>query len=222
MGLVKLNVYPRTTSGKNENRRTRAAGKTPAVIYGADRQATSVQLDTTELTTIMRKTGGRSVIFDLNVEGEDENPIALMREMQAHPVTDVIFHVDLFEIPRGVPVEVSVAVTPVGEPQGVKFGEAEINQLTQSVTLSCLPREMPEEITFDISELEINDSIYAKDLTPSAGEIVDDPETQILVVKPATVFAADDEDEEGAEGAEGAEGETAEGGESAGDDEGGE
>ena len=216
MGLVKLNVYPRTTSGKNENRRTRATGMTPAVIYGGDREATSVQLDTTELTTILRKTGGRSVIFDLNVEGEEENPIALMREMQAHPVTDVIFHVDLFEIPRGVPVEVSVAVTSQGEPQPVKFGEAEINQLTHSVTLSCLPREMPDEITFDISELGINDSVYAKDLTPPVGEIMDDPETQILVIKPATVFGSDDAGEEGAEG------ETAEGDESADNDEGNE
>jgi len=202
MGLVKLNVYPRSTSGKNENRRTRAAGMTPAVLYGSDRESTSVQLDTAEFNKILLKTGGRSVIFALNLEGEEETPIALMREMQAHPVTDVVFHVDLLEIPRGVAVEVPVGVVAEGEPEIVRFGEAEINQLAYSVTLSCLPRELPDSITFDISEMEMNDSIYVKDLKPSVGEIVDDPETQILVIKPASVFGADDEDEEGLEGGE--------------------
>jgi len=197
MGLVKLNVYPRESTGKNENRRTRAAGQTPAVLYGNDREATSVQLDTVEFMRILKKTGGRSVIYDLNLEGEAENPLALVREMQVHPVSDVVFHVDLYEIPRGVPVEVSVAVVADGEPAAVKFGEADINQLAYSVTLRCLPRELPEEIRFDISELKTNDSIYVKDLQPPVGEIVDDPEAQILVLKPATVFGIDDEDGEG-------------------------
>lgn len=197
MGLVKLNVSPRKSTGKNENRRTRAAGKTPAVLYGTEREATSVQLDTVEFMRILKKTGGRSVIYDLNLEGEEDRPLALVKEMQVHPVTDVVFHVDLYEIPRGVPVEVSVAVAPDGEPAPVKFGEADINQLAYSVTLRCLPRELPEEIRFDISELKTNDSIYVRDIQPPVGEIVDDPETQILVVKPASVFGVDDEEEAG-------------------------
>jgi large subunit ribosomal protein L25 len=195
MGLVKLNVYPRESKGKNENRRTRAAGMTPAVLYGTEREATSVQLDTVEFMRILKKTGGRSVIYDLNVEGDDDKPLALVKEMQVHPVTDVVFHVDLYEIPRGKPVEVAVAVVADGEPEAVKFGEAEVNLLTHSVVLRCLPRELPEEIRFDISDLKINDSIYVKDLQPGVGEIVDDPDTQILVIKPASVFGVDDEEE---------------------------
>ncbi|MEZ4388495.1 MAG: 50S ribosomal protein L25 [Candidatus Krumholzibacteriia bacterium] len=198
MGLVKLNVSPRKSSGKNENRRTRAAGQTPAVLYGHDREATSVQLDTVEFTRILKKTGGRAVIFDLTLEGESENPIALMRDLQRHPVTDEIFHVDLYEIPRGVPVEVHVPLRPEGEPASVKFGEGEVNLLTHSVTLSCLPRDLPDAVAFDISALKVNDSVYVKDLTPPVGEIVDDPDLQVLVVKPATVFGLDD-DEAGAE-----------------------
>lgn len=195
MGLVKLNVYPRESTGKNENRRTRAAGMTPAVLYGTEREATSVQLDTVEFMRILKKTGGRSVIYDLNLEGEDDKPLALVKEMQVHPVTDMVFHVDLYEIPRGVPVEVAVSVVADGEPEPVKFGEAEVNLLTYSVIVRCLPRELPEEIRFDISDLKINDSIYVKDLQPPAGEIVDDPDTQVLVIKPASVFALDDEEE---------------------------
>jgi len=202
MGLVKLNVSPRESTGKNENRRTRAAGKTPAVLYGTDREATSVQLDTVEFMRILKKTGGRSVIYDLDLEGEEDKPLALVKEMQVHPVTDVVFHVDLYEIPRGVPVEVAVAVVPEGEPAPVKFGEADVNQLAYSVTLRCLPRELPEEIRFDISELMTNDSVFASDLRPPVGEVVDDPETQILVLKPASVFDLDDEDGDEGEGEE--------------------
>jgi large subunit ribosomal protein L25 len=207
MGLVKINFYPRTTSGKNENRRTRAAGHIPAIIYGKEREATKVQLDTVQFTRVLQKTGGRSVIFDLDLEGESENPLALMRELQQHPVTDEIRHVDLFEIPRGVPVTVEVALELQGEPQCVKFGEGEIIQTALTVELSCLPRELPESITVDVSELEMSDKLFVKDLEVPIGEVITDEETQILVVKAATIFA--EEEEEEGEAVEGEEGEAA-------------
>jgi large subunit ribosomal protein L25 len=220
MGLVKINVYNRNTSGKNENRRTRAAGYIPAVLYGNEREATMVQLETTEFTRIMQKSGGSAVIFDLQVEGEDDNPIALMRELQQHPVTSEYRHVDLLEIPRGVPVEVEVSIQYEGEPQVVKFNEGAVMQLIDTVTVNCLPRELPEAITVDISELELNDSIYVKDLTTPAGEIVTDPEIQVLVVKAVSLFVEEEVVAEGEEGAEAAEGEEgAEGGEAGGGDE---
>ena len=208
MGLIKINVYNRTTTGKNENRRTRAAGHIPAILYGNERESVNVQIETVEFTRIMQKTGGRSIIFDLNLESEDENPIALMREMQQHPVTDEYRHVDLFEIPRGVPVEVEVSVATVGEPQCAKFNDGAVVQLLDTVTVSCLPRDLPEVLTVDVSDLEINDSIYVKDLETPAGEITTDPELQLLVVKTVALFVEEEEVEavEGEEGAEGEEG----------------
>lgn len=218
MGLIKLNVFPRQTTGKNENRRTRAAGHIPAVIYGNDRDATTVQLETVEFTRILQKTGGRAVIFDINLEGESENPIALMRDLQQHPVTDEIRHVDLYEIPRGKPVEVQIGVAIQGEPACAKFNEGAVVRLVDSVTVRCLPREMPESVTIDVSELEINDSLYVRDLVTSAGEIMEDPEMQVLVVKTVSLFIEEEEAEEveGAEGAEGEEGEDGEDGEDGG------
>lgn len=211
MGLVKIHVYNRETTGKNENRRTRAAGHIPAVLYGNERESTKVQLDITEFTRIMQKTGGRSVIFDLDLEGESENPIALVRELQQHPVSDEFIHVDLLEIPRGMPVEVEVSIYHEGEPNAVKFNEGAIMQLLDTVTVSCLPRDLPEQITVDVSGLEINDSIYVSDLVTPAGEIMTDPELQVLVLKAVSLFveedtAAEGEEGEGTEGDEGAEG----------------
>ncbi len=201
MGLVKIKVSKRQTTGKNENRRTRAGGNIPAVIYGNDRAATNVQIDTHDFTRVLQKSSGRSVIFDVELEGESENPLALLREIQQHPVTDEIHHVDLLEIPRGKPVEVEVFVVPTGEPQPVKFNEGEVIQLLDSVTVRCLPREVPETLEVDISELGINDSLFVKDVTTPVGEIVNDPEQQLLVVKAVSIFA--EEDEEGAGEAEG-------------------
>jgi large subunit ribosomal protein L25 len=193
MALVKINVFPRTTAGKNENRRTRVAGFTPAVLYGSGREATMVQLDTHEFTRILQKTGGRSVIYDLQLEGVDESPLALLRELQRHPVSDEIHHVDLFEIPRNVPVTVHVALVLEGEPNCVKFGEAEVLQLLDGVELSCLPRELPDAVRVDVTEVKLNDKLFVKDIKVKVGEIVNDPETQVLVVKPVSLFVEEPE-----------------------------
>ena len=207
MGLVKLNVYKRTTTGKNENRRTRAAGFIPAVIYGSDRESVNCQIDTVQFTKIMKLHGGRSTIFDLDLEGEDENPIALMREVQQHPVTDVYRHVDLFEIPRGVPVNVEVNVVLEGEPESVRFGDTELVQVIDRVEIACMPRDVPESISIDVSNLEINDKIFVKDMTLPVGEMITDGETQVLVLKAATLFVEEEEESEAGVG-EVAEGET--------------
>ena len=193
MALIKLDVLQRSTKGKNENRRTRDAGYIPAVIYGKDRRATAVQLDSARFTQIQDKSGGRSVIFDLQLEGEAERPLALMREIQRHPVSDKILHVDLFEIPRGVPVTIDVSLVLEGQPTCVKYNEGELLQLIDSVELSCLPRELPECIKVDVADLALNDKLYVKDLTIPVGTVMSDPETQVLVVKPVSIFAEEEE-----------------------------
>lgn len=192
MGLIKLNVYPRATRGKNENRRTRATGHIPAILYGRERPAATVQLDRHELTRILQKSAGRSVIYDLQLEGQAEQPLALMRELQRHPVSDEILHVDLFEIPRTMPVTISVALVLTGEPACVKYHEGEVLQLMDSLELSCLPRELPDSIQVDVANLALNDKLFVKDLTIPVGKVMNDPETQVLVVKPVSLFVEED------------------------------
>ena len=116
MGLVNLSIRPRSTTGKNANRRTRAAGHVPAVVYGRDRETATVELDSQEFGKAMTRLGGRAAIFNLEQEGVEEEHIALLREVQRNPVTDEVLHVDLMEIPRGVAVTVAVSVEVTGEP----------------------------------------------------------------------------------------------------------
>jgi len=212
MGLINLDVFPRSTTGKNANRRTRAAGRVPAVLYGKDREAANMELDKHAFTVILSHMAGSAAIFRLIQEGNDEENIALLREVQQNPVTDEILHVDLMEIPRGVDVTVEVALHVIGTSQAVKNNEGSVAMSLNEIEISCRPSELPDFIEVSIEGLELHDKIFVKDLTTPVGEIVSDPEALVLNIKPAAAIIEEEEEgEEGAEGAEGAEGEEADG-----------
>ncbi|MFN2369772.1 MAG: 50S ribosomal protein L25 [Candidatus Krumholzibacteriia bacterium] len=205
MGLVNLTVHPRSTTGKNANRRTRAAGRVPAVLYGHGRETVTIELEEHAFSVAMTKLAGRSAIFALEQEGTGDGHIALLREVQRNPVTDRILHVDLLEIPRGKPVTVDVSVYVTGTNAIVKSGEASVVMALDSIQLSCLPRDLPEQLEIDVTDLALNDKIFVRDVVAPVGEIVDDPDLLALNIKPATVFVEPDvdaEDEAGAEGEE--------------------
>lgn len=209
MSLVNLNIHPRTSVGKNENRRTRAAGRVPAVLYGKGRPTATIELEGHAFEVALKHLGGRSAIFQLHQSGMEEGHIALLREVQRHPISDMILHVDLLEIPQGQPVNVDVHVHVTGSCAAVKAGDGSVSLAHTSVEVSCLPRELPEFVELDISELNLNDKIFARDLKVQGGEIVSDPDLLILSIKPASLLV--DEPAAAAEGAEGAEGDKAEG-----------
>lgn len=219
MGLISLDVFKRTTTGKNANRRTRAAGRIPAIVYGHDRENEILELDTNQFTRILSKLSGSSAIFQMRQDGEvgEDDPIALLKEIQSNPVNDDILHVDLMEIPRGVDVTAPVSLVVVGMNQTVKSGEGSVAQSLNEVEISCRPSQLPDSIEVDISELELNDKIFVKDLVAPVGEIVSDPEALVLNIKPPMAIVEEEpaEGEEGVEGEEGAEAAASEDGEKA-------
>ena len=216
MGLINLEIFPRSTTGKNANRRTRAAGKVPAIIYGKDRAPANMELDAHSFGVLLSHMSGSSAIFRLIQEGVTEEAIALLREVQQNPVTDEILHVDLLEIPRGVDVTVEVALHVVGTNHAVKNGEGSVAMSLNAIDISCRPSQVPDFIEIDISELGLNDKIHAGDLTSPVGEIVTDPEALVLNIKPAAAIVEEDEEVEGEGGDDGKE--KAEGGEDKKDD----
>ena len=203
MSLVNLNIHPRTSVGKNENRRTRASGRVPAVLYGKGRPTATIELETHAFEVALKHLGGRSALFQLHQEGMEEGHIAFLREIQRHPVTDMILHVDLLEIPRGEPMTVSVHVHVTGVCAAAKTGEGSVAISANSVEVSCLPRNLPDFVEFDVSELELHDKIFARDLKVEGGEIVSDPDLLILSVKPAALFVEAELSVEGAEAVDG-------------------
>jgi large subunit ribosomal protein L25 len=209
MGLVNLEIKPRSTFGKNANRRNRTSGHIPAVLYGKDRETESIELDTHSFSVALMHLAGRTALFALN---GDEDNIALVREVQRNPVTDEILHVDLMSIPRGVPVTVPVTLEVVGECAAVKAGDASVAMSLDRVDISVRPRDMPEYLEIDISEMDVNDKVFVGDIKLETGEVITDPELLVLNIKPSALVL--DLGEEGEEGEEGAE-EGAEAGESA-------
>ncbi len=212
MGLINLEIHPRSTKGKNQNRRLRAAGRIPAVVYGKDRDTEIVELEGHPFKVALAHLAGRSAIFSL-VRGEAtaDDAIALLREIQRNPCTDEILHVDLMEIPLGEAVTVAVSLEVTGECAVVKTGEASMALSMASVDISCLPRELPEFITVDVSELELNDKIFVRDIVTPVGEVISDPDGLVLNIKPLALEVIEEEEE--VEGEEGAEGEGEEDGE---------
>lgn len=218
MALIELSIHPREQKGKNPNRRTRVAGRIPGVIYGSGRATECIEVDALEFHKVMSTAGGGTAILSLGgAAAGEEGPIAIVREVQRHPVNDEILHFDLFEIPRGVPVEVPVRIDVVGESAAVRRGEANVNVVLDTVDVSCLPREMPDSIEVDISGLDVGDRILVRDLHTEAGRIMEEADALVLQLKAPTIFVEEEaaEEGEGAEGAEGAEAAEGEEGEAA-------
>jgi large subunit ribosomal protein L25 len=215
MATVNLQVQPRDTSGKGAARKLRAAGRIPAVLYGAGLdEPRSFSIDTRELWLALRGSAGSRAVFKLQLEGEKGDPaVALLREVQRHPVTHDLVHVDLFAIDLTQPVEVNVPIQAQGTPLGVKMEGGVLEWARREVAIRVLPTAIPETYDLDISEMQIGHSFHISDLTADGYEILDDPALTICSVKSPRLIEEVVEEGEEIEGEEGAEA-AGEGGES--------
>lgn len=207
MSEVRLPAEPRTEFGKGGARRTRRAGKIPAVIYGHGAEPRHVSLPAREFGHAI-KHGGANVLLTLDLEGSDQ--LAIPKAIQRHPIKGVFEHVDLLAVRRGEKVTIEVPLTVVGE---VAKGGL-LAQENTTVSIEAEATHLPTEIEVSIDDLEIGSHVTAGDLKlPTGSTLAGDAEQVLLLIQEAPT-AAQMEAEEGAEG-EAAEGEPAEGGEAA-------
>ncbi|MBU2600602.1 MAG: 50S ribosomal protein L25 [Actinobacteria bacterium] len=209
METVKLTVRPREEVGKGPNRRLRAAGSVPAVIYAKGQEAVSLSIDAAALKGAVG--GGSNVVLELEYEGEKSRKkhFAVVKEFQRHPTRNVLLHLDLHEVDLKQEIEASVRVELVGIPAGAQE-EGVLDHSLWEVTVRALPTAVPAHLELDVSALNIGDNLRVSDLTaPEGVTILDDPETTIVSVHPPRLEVV--EEVEGEEGLEGEEGETAEG-----------
>jgi len=221
MGLINLTVHPRSETGKNANRRLRDKGRTPAVIYGNKRDAAVIsEVDTVEFGKAMASFSGQYPVFSLNHADGSQPTVAILREVQSHPVTDILYHCDLFEIPENKELEMEVTLDFVGENKAVKIGDGLLEIAQRTLQVMCLPAELPDMIQVDISDLEVGDKVTAKEIESGSIKILTDPEEVLAKINPNTLVLEEETPAEGDEEAaeEGAE-ETAEGEEAAPDSE---
>ncbi len=207
MQQAKLEAQERNTFGKQNARELRKEGGVPAVLYGRAQDTLSIQLNARTFRQFLR-TYGENVVINMEVsEGNTETVI--IKEIQRHPVNKhMLIHADFIRISLDEPVTSAVPVVLVGNPPGVQEGGVLEFPLRQ-VTLHCLPMQMPNDITIDVSHLDIGDAIHVSDLSfDEDTDIIDEPERIIATVSQPRV-QLDDELTEAEEG-EGEEEETTE------------
>jgi large subunit ribosomal protein L25 len=155
----KLNVDIRKEHGTSAARRARLQNKVPAVVYHSGVEATPLSVDKISLNKALR-TG--QMIFEVNVE--DKNQFVLVKEIQYHPVTDEIIHIDFQKVKEDEKISLEVAIRSTGESQGVKLGGLLV-QMLNSVTIKCKPAEIPEFLEIDVTAMEMNTNLFVKDIT---------------------------------------------------------
>jgi large subunit ribosomal protein L25 len=197
MATATLTATPRSDVGTGAARKTRAAGRVPAVVYGHHRDPQSLTLETRELEKLVERTAGAATVVELSLEGRTLR--TLIREIQRHPYKRQILHVDFQELVAGEAVSVEVPIRYVGTPEGVRSSGGILDQIMHALTLEVDPSSIPDHIDVDISALGLNESLHVRDLAlPEGATVADDPDATVCVVSAPRVH----EEEAPAESAE--------------------
>jgi large subunit ribosomal protein L25 len=188
MATVALKATVREGVGKDNVKKTRMAGMIPAVLYGEGEQPLPLAVDYKEFYPVIRTKARGNVILDLAIEGSDRGECkAIIREIQYHPVRRDILHVDFQHISMTKEIEVEVPVVVVGEAVGVKSHGGILEHLLREIEVQCLPGNIPDRVTVDVSELEIGDSLQVKHLSLEGIKILSDPDTSVVTIVAPTV-----------------------------------
>jgi large subunit ribosomal protein L25 len=164
-----LTTEARTQTGKGPARQLRAAGKLPAVFYGAGTEPKSLAVSPKELTAALSTEFGRNAVVTLNIDGKQE--LALVQDLLVHPVTRKPLHVDFHRVDPEQTLVREVPVVVEGKAKGVVAG-GEITLVYRALPLSAKPGHHPARLTLDVSNLDIGDHIKVKELPLPAGVTV--------------------------------------------------
>jgi len=176
---ITVAAEPRSLRGKNEARRLRAAGSAPAVVYGVGKDAVAVAVNPKEMVRILRSKTGHNTIFHLAIKDGENTPVMIV-DWQRDPVKDTILHIDMKRIDLTVRLMVKVPVHTVGEPEGVKLQGGLHEVITREIEVECLPNEIPDELTIDVSKLTMGQAVRASDVPlPGSVRLVSPPEAVI-------------------------------------------
>lgn len=186
----KLNVTDRAQTGRSASRRLRKANRVPAILYGKHTKPESLSIDGPEFTRLVKSVGGRSVLIELQRKAGPA--LSFLQEVQRDPITDKYLHVDLQEVKADEKFEIRVPVRLTGESFGVKNQSGVLEMASQVLRIRTLPKNLPEAITVDVTELKVGETIKVGELKPIAGVDFLDPKGQPVVscVEPVAEVAA--------------------------------
>lgn len=192
----------RSDRGKNVNRRLRLEEKIPAVVYGVGKDAVPVTVNPKEINKILHSASGHNTIFNLSVAGGESEPV-LITDWQYHPLKGSLLHIDLLRIDLSKRLKVKVPVHTTGDPKGVKQQGGLFEIVSRDVEIECLPDDIPESFTMDVTELMLGQSLRAQEVPLSGSmKLLTAPEKVIAHVIAARGATAEAEAETAAAKAE--------------------
>ncbi len=184
---IKINAEPRSAAGRNAVKKIKQAGFVPAVIYGAKDASQNLQLVEHEVSKALGHASSESVLVEVAMKNGPSRT-ALIQEVQHHPVTGRILHVDLHVVAMDELLTAEVPVETVGEPEGVKSGGGLLEHTLRTLEIECLPGDLPASITVDVSALKIGESLHVRDLVlPKGVTVLNDADLTVAAVAEPTV-----------------------------------
>jgi large subunit ribosomal protein L25 len=179
MKQLSLTVSPRQNHGRGHSRRMRNAGSIPAVIYGPA-GLHSVSVEQEKFRDLMRAKGTAAALIELTLDGK--KMLSIIKEFQRHPITQKFLHIDIQQIDPNAPMTAAIPVRAVGEAYGVKTDGGTLALVAHTLNVRCLPKDLPEFIEVDVTELKVNESIHVGALKPPAGISFPGDPNRVVVV----------------------------------------
>lgn len=172
---MKIEVQPRHETGKNANRRSRASGKIPAVVYGGGKESVSIEVNRKALLDHLKGHSGENPIFLLSLGDKDRH--AMIRHMDVDPISRQVIHIDFQRVMMDQKIRVAVPVELTGTAVGVKVEGGLIDFVTREVHIECLPADIPKHLEIDVTDLHVGQHVAAKDIKlPTGVTLLDEPE----------------------------------------------
>ena len=165
---VKLTAEPRSALGRSAVRKLKAIGAIPAIIYGAKQKPEALQVSRRDISAMLSHASGENILVELEVKGST-NRLALVQEVQHAPVSGDVLHIDFHAVSMDEVIEADVPIEPIGTANGVKNFGGLLEQSLRSLSIECLPRDLPDVITVDVSHLEIGNAIHVREIQLPAG-----------------------------------------------------
>jgi large subunit ribosomal protein L25 len=178
---IVVEARPRAEVGKNVNRRLRAQGLIPGVLYGARKGAVAVAVSPKDIGAILRSAAGENTLFDIQLDGSRRKVI--LKEFQVDPIKSRLLHADFYEVALDQALQVTVHIELTGVPVGVKVEGGVLDFVTRDLEIECLPTDIPDKFVVDVSDLALNKHIRVSDIkAPDKVKVLTDPDVVIAHV----------------------------------------
>ena len=189
--VIKIEAVKRTLGKKSDRKDLRKEFNIPGIMYGQGKEGLPIQFNAPDFMKAYKQSIGELAVFNIVVDGKEHR--CILKDKQVHPVRRDFVHVDFLLLNPGHEVSLSLPIKYVGEAAGQKMGGI-VDIIIRNLSIACLPKDIPEDVQVDISELEIGDSLHIKDISIPNVKIKDSEDSTIIVIHDKSKVTDDAED----------------------------